>query len=103
MAIDANILIFERTKDELREWKKMEEALKIWFKKSFSAIFDTHITWLLTALILFVFGINMIKWFWLMLWIWLIVSLFTVLYISKVFILALSKSKISDKSFIWKV
>lgn len=103
MAIDANILIFERTKDELRDWKKLEEALQIWFKKSFSAIFDTHITGLLTALILFVFGINMIKWFWLMLWIWLIVSLFTVLYISKVFILALSKSKISKKCFIGKV
>ncbi len=103
MAIDANILIFERTKDELREWKKMEEALQVWFKKSFSAIFDTHITWLLTALILFIFGINMIKWFWLMLWIWLIVSLFTVLYISKVFILALSKSKVSQKGFIWKL
>jgi protein-export membrane protein SecD len=103
MAIDANILIFERTKDELREWKNLDEALQIWFKKSFSAIFDTHVTWLLTALILFIFGINMIKWFWLMLWIWLIVSLFTVLYISKVFILALSKSKISKKSFIGKV
>lgn len=103
MAIDANILIFERTKDELREWKKLDEALDVWFKKSFSAIFDTHITWLLTALILFIFGINMIKWFWLMLWIWLIVSLFTVLYISKVFILVLSKSKISKSKFIGKV
>lgn len=103
MAIDANILIFERTKDELRNWKLLKEALEIGFKKSFSAIFDTHITWLLTALILFIFGINMIKWFWLMLWIWLIVSLFTVLYISKVFIVATSKSKISQENFIGKV
>jgi len=103
MAIDANILIFERTKDELREWKNLKEALNIWFKKSFSAIFDTHLTWLLTALILFIFGINLIKGFWLMLWIWLIVSLFTVLYISRVFILFLSKTKISLKKFIWKV
>lgn len=103
MAIDANILIFERTKDELREWKKLDEALQIWFKKSFSAIFDTHITWLLTALILFIFGINMIKWFWLMLWIWLIVSLFTVLYISKIFIVLLSKSNIKEKCFIGSI
>ncbi len=103
MAIDANILIFERTKDELRNWKLLKEALEIGFKKSFSAIFDTHITWLLTALILFIFGINMIKWFWLMLWIWLIVSLFTVLYISKVFIVSASKSKISQENFIGKV
>ncbi len=103
MAIDANILIFERTKDELRNWKNLKESLEIWFKKSFSAIFDTHITWLLTALILFIFGINMIKWFWLMLWIWLIVSLFTVLYISKIFIIIASKSKIKQKNFIGKV
>lgn len=103
MAIDANILIFERTKDELRDWKNLDEALQIWFKKSFSAIFDTHITWLLTALILFIFGINMIKWFWLMLWIWLIVSLFTVLYISKIFIVLLSKTKINEKYFIGKL
>ncbi|MFA5917723.1 MAG: protein translocase subunit SecD [Candidatus Gracilibacteria bacterium] len=103
MAIDANILIFERTKDELRNGKHLKEALEIGFKKSFSAIFDTHITGLLTALILFVFGINMIKGFGLMLGIGLIVSLFTVLYISKVFIVAASKSKISQKNFIGKV
>lgn len=101
MAIDANILIFERTKEELRLWLKLKESLDIWFKRSFSAIFDTHITWLLTALILFIFGINMIKWFWLMLWIWLVISLFTVLYISKIFILSLAESKLSKKWFIW--
>ncbi|NDK08383.1 protein translocase subunit SecD [Candidatus Gracilibacteria bacterium] len=103
MAIDANILIFERTKDELRDGKNLDEALQIGFKKSFSAIFDTHITGLLTALILFIFGINMIKGFGLMLGIGLIVSLFTVLYISKIFIVLLSKTKINEKYFIGKL
>lgn len=103
MAIDANILIFERTKEELRTWKKLDEALKVGFKKSFSAIWDTHLTWLITAIILFIFGINMIKWFWLILWIWLIVSLFTAMYISRMFIFWLSKTWIKQKNFIWKV
>ncbi|MDD3302936.1 MAG: protein translocase subunit SecD [Candidatus Gracilibacteria bacterium] len=103
MAIDANILIFERTKDELRDGKSLKESLNIGFKKSFSAIFDTHLTGLLTALILFIFGINLIKGFGLMLGIGLIISLFTVLYISRVFILFLSKTKISLKNFIGKI
>nr|MDD3719914.1 protein translocase subunit SecD [Candidatus Gracilibacteria bacterium] len=103
MAIDANILIFERTKDELRNGRKLDESLSIGFKKSFSAILDTHLTGLLTALILFIFGINLIKGFGLMLLIGLVVSLFTVLYISKLFIVAISKAKVKQKSFIGKV
>lgn len=102
MAIDANILIFERTKEELRHWKSINEALKTWLKTSFTAIWDTHLTWIITAVILFIFGINMIKWFWLMLWLWLIVSLFTVMVISREFILWLAQFNISKKFFIWK-
>jgi preprotein translocase subunit SecD len=63
MAIDANILIFERIKDELKEWKDLKEVTVIWFKKSWTAIWDSNVTWFIVALILFVFGINMIKWF----------------------------------------
>lgn len=101
MAIDANILIFERIKWELREWKKIDEALKIWFESSWSAIWDSNITWLLIAIILFVFGINMIKWFWLMLGIWIVVSLFTAMYVSRVFVKFLANN-IKDKNiFIW--
>lgn len=101
MAIDANILIFERIKWELREWKKIDEALKIWFETSWSAIWDSNITWLLIAIILFVFGINMIKWFWLMLGIWIVVSLFTAMYVSRVFVKFLANN-IKDKNiFIW--
>jgi len=78
MAIDANILIFERIREELAAWKNMYEASKIGFRKSWSAI------------ILFVFGINIIKWFWLMLGIGIVVSLFSAMYISRIFVLFLS-------------
>jgi preprotein translocase subunit SecD len=55
MAIDANILIFERIKDELRDGAKMDNALKLGFEQSFSAIWDGHITGLIVAFILFIF------------------------------------------------
>ena len=102
MAIDANILIFERVKEELKTWKKLEEAVRDWFKKSWSAIWDSNITGLIVALILYIFGINMIKWFWLMLWTWIIVSLLSAMYISRVFVLLLAKSLKDKVRFIGK-
>jgi len=102
MAIDANILIFERIHDELKSWEKISKATKIWFKKSWSAIWDSNVTGLIVALILFIFWINLIKGFWLMLAIWIMVSLFSVMWISRILIfLAAEKSK-STKYFIWK-
>lgn len=102
MAIDANILIFERIKDELRNWTKQSRASEIWFEKSWTAIWDSNITGLIIAFILYVFGVNMIKWFGIMLGLGTIVSLFTAMYISKAFVFAISKNeKLSSKTFIW--
>lgn len=102
MAIDANILIFERIKDELRLWSNLDKALVNWFDKSWSAIWDSNLTWIIIAIILYVFWINMIKWFWLVLWIWLVVSLFSAMFVSRLFVLLLSKNKkLSLKTFIW--
>ncbi len=101
MAIDANILIFERVKDEIKEWKDINRAVTIGFKKSWTAIWDSNVTWLIIALILFIFWVNMIKWFWLMLAIWIIVSLFSVMFISKALIFVLSSLGVNKKSFIW--
>lgn len=101
MAIDANILVFERVKDELREWKSLSEATSRWFTKSWSAIWDSNVTWLIVALILFIFGINMIKWFWLMLAIWIIVSLFSVMWISRILLMLFADTMKSKNLFIW--
>jgi preprotein translocase subunit SecD len=102
MAIDANILIFERIRDELNNWEKISQSAKIWFKKSWSAIWDSNVTGLIVAMILFIFWINMIKWFGLMLGLWILVSLFSVMWISRILIfLAAEKSK-STKVFLWK-
>lgn len=101
MAIDANILIFERLKDELRAWKKAKDVIEFSFKKSWSAIWDSNLTWLIISIILFVFWVNMIKWFGLMLGIWIVISLFTAMFVSKLFIKALIKLNLSNKLFIW--
>jgi preprotein translocase subunit SecD len=101
MAIDANILIFERIKDELKSWKNIQEATTIWFKKSWSAIWDSNVTWFIVALILFIFGVNLIKGFWLMLAIWIIVSLFSVMWISRILLILLSDTMDSKEKFIW--
>lgn len=101
MAIDANILIFERVKDELKKWNDILTSTDIWFRKSWSAIWDSNFTWLIVALILFIFWINLIKWFWLMLAIWIVVSLFTVMWISKVLLFYISLKIKSTNSFIW--
>lgn len=100
MAIDANILIFERIKDELKEGEKMDNALKLGFEQSFSAIWDSNLTGLIVALILFIFGINLIKGFWLMLAIWIVVSLIVFYYISRVFVFLLAKIDMKQKNFI---
>lgn len=102
IAIDANILIFERVKDELRKWETLREAVRIWFDKSFSAIWDANITGLIVAGILFIFGINMIKGFGFILALGIIVSLFTVFFVSRLFIRILARSEINEKYFIWK-
>ncbi len=101
MAIDANILIFERVKHELRNWHDIKKSTLTWYKKSFSAIWDSNITWLIVSLILFIFWINLIKWFWLMLGLWIIISLFTVMWVSKVFIVYLSNKLNNKNIFIW--
>ena len=101
MAIDANILIFERIKDELKSGKNLEWATITWFRKSWTAIWDSNFTWLIVALILFIFGINLIKWFGLMLAIWILVSLFSAMWISRILILLVSKVIKSKERFIW--
>ena len=102
IAIDANILIFERMKDEIRKGKTLREAQRIWFDKSFSAIWDANITGLIVAIILFIFWINLIKWFGFILALWIIVSLFSVFFISRLFIRLLARTKISKENFIGK-
>lgn len=92
LAIDANILIFERTKEEIRNKMNISKAINIWFDRSWTAIWDSHITQFLSAIILYLVWVNLIKWFWLMLWIGIVVSLFTAMWVSRVLIVSFAPS-----------
>ena len=63
MAVDANVLIFERTKEELRAGKNVKTALADGYGNAFSAIFDSNLTSVITAIILLVYGTGLIKGF----------------------------------------
>jgi protein-export membrane protein SecD len=92
LAIDANVLIFERTKEELQKKNPLTKSILIGFGKSWSAIWDSHVTSFSSAVVLYFFGINLIKGFGLMLIIGILLSLFTAMWISRVLILTAARS-----------
>ena len=92
LAIDANVLIFERTKEALREGADLQRAIVSGFEKSWTAIWDSHITSLTSAVILYIFGVSLIKGFGLMLGIGIVLSLFTAMWISRILILFFGES-----------
>ena len=101
LAIDANILIFERTKEELRNGVDVEKSILVGFGKSWSAIWDSHITSFTSAVVLYIFGVSMIKGFGLMLGLGILLSLFTAMWISRILILVVgNKMKKNTKTFI---
>ena len=77
MAVDANVLIYERTKEELRAGKGVKKALADGYSNAFSAIFDSNLTSIITGIILFNFGTGPIRGFATTLIIGILVSFFT--------------------------
>ena len=86
MSVDANVLIFERIREELAKGKSQAEAIKDGFSNALSSILDANITTGLTALILFVFGTGPIKGFATTLLIGIATSLFTAIFITRLLI-----------------
>ncbi|MBJ7881262.1 protein translocase subunit SecDF [Gelidibacter salicanalis] len=86
MSVDANVLIFERIKEELAKGKGQAEAIKDGFSNALSSILDANITTLLTAIILFVFGTGPIKGFATTLIIGIVTSLFTAIFITRLLV-----------------
>ena len=84
MAVDANVLIFERTKEELRAGKKLRQAISDGYSNAFSAIFDGNLTSIITGVILLLFGSGPIKGFATTLIIGLICSFFTAVFLTRI-------------------
>ncbi|MBV8491164.1 MAG: protein translocase subunit SecD [Candidatus Eremiobacteraeota bacterium] len=86
MAVDANVLIFERIKEELWAGKTMRAAVRVGFQRAFSAVFDSHFTTIVGAFVLFSLGTGTVKGFaFTLLW-GTIVSLFTAVFITRFFV-----------------
>jgi SecD/SecF fusion protein len=86
MSVDANVLIFERIREELRNGKSMLTAIKLGYERAYSSIIDSNLTTFLTGLILFVFGSGGVQGFATVLMIGIASSLFTAVFISRLII-----------------
>ncbi len=83
MAVDANILIFERTKEELRAGRNLAAAVEAGFSRAWNSILDSNVSTLITAFILFYFGTSVVKGFALVLIIGVLTSMFTAVTLSR--------------------
>jgi SecD/SecF fusion protein len=83
MAVDANVLIYERMREELAKGSSVRMAIQNGFEKAFITIFDSNVTTLLTSIVLFYFGTDQIRGFAVTLFIGLAISMFTALYVGR--------------------
>jgi preprotein translocase subunit SecD len=83
MAVDSNVLIFERIREEMRSGKTVPSAVEQGFARAFVTIIDTHVTTVISSLFLFVFGTGPIKGFAVTLILGLLVNLFSAVYVSR--------------------
>ena len=100
MAVDANVLIFERTKEELRAGKNMKSAVADGYKNAFSAIFDSNLTSIITGVILLIYGTGPILGFATTLIIGIATSFFTAIFITRlIFEAGLNRGKFNNMTF----
>lgn len=99
MAVDSNVIIYERIKEEIKIGKTLRSAVKSGFSSAFTAIFDANITTIIAAVVLWYFGTGSVQGFAKTLFIGVIISLFTALVITRVLIYAFVGMKVSPKLF----
>ena len=103
MAVDANILIFERTKEELRAGKTLATAVEAGFNRAWNSIFDSNVSSLITASILFFGGSSTIKGFALVLIIGVATSMFTAVTVSRTLLRFVVKQQFAQKAWLFGV
>jgi preprotein translocase subunit SecD len=86
MAVDANVLVFERIREELKKAKSPRKAIELGYERAFSAIIDANITTLIAAVILLVFGSGPVKGFAITLGIGIVTSVFTAIWVTRLLI-----------------
>lgn len=104
MAVDANVLIYERTREELRKGKQLKQAIQAGYGNAFSAIFDSNLTSIITGVILYVFGTGPIRGFATTLIIGICCSFFTAVYLTRlVYEYKLKKDKWLNQNFTTRI
>jgi len=103
MAVDANVLVFERMKEEYRGGKNSREAARAGFARAWSAIRDGNITSLLSAVILFWFGTSIVKGFALVFGLGVVVSMVSALLVTRTLLLALPETDLKKGSLLSKL
>jgi SecD/SecF fusion protein len=83
MAVDANVLVFERMREELRKGKTLRSAVDTGYAKAFLTILDSNVTTLITAVVLFQFGTGPVKGFAVVLTVGILISMFTALFMTR--------------------
>ncbi|NTU91626.1 MAG: protein translocase subunit SecD, partial [Chlorobiaceae bacterium] len=100
MAVDANVLIYERIREELGEGKSLRMAIDAGYDRAFSSILDSHVTTLAAAFLLYVYGVGPVQGFAVTLMIGTGASLFTAIIVTRViFGLLVGKGFMNEKSF----
>ena len=103
MAVDSNVITFERIKDELRKGRSLQDSIEYGFKNGLPAIIDGNLTTLLIAIVLFFFGTGPIKGFAVTLALGTIITLITAVFVTKiVFLIMLNTFKIKKEKLFWK-
>ncbi|WP_251967195.1 protein translocase subunit SecDF [Parabacteroides sp. AD58] len=101
MAVDANVLIYERTKEELRAGKTLAKAISDGYSNAFSAIFDSNLTSIITGIVLFYFGTGPIRGFATTMIIGLCASFLTAVFLTRIVYEALlAKDKLNNVTFV---
>lgn len=93
IAVDANVLIFERLKEELNGGRSIADATKVGFERAWTSIRDSNISTIITAIILYAFGTMLIKGFALTLIIGVLVSMFSAIVVSRIFLYSINIKK----------
>ena len=103
MAVDANVLIFERVKEELRKEKPINIAINEGFARAWSSIFDSNVSTIVTCVILAYFGTSIIEGFAITLGLGVIISMFSAIFITKTFLKVVTMTKVGKKLWMFGV
>ncbi len=103
MAVDANILIFERTKEELRLGKSLTAAIEAGFTRAWNSILDSNVSSLITASILYFFGSSIVRGFALTLIIGVLTSMFTAITVTRTVLRVVVRQEFARKAWLYGV